>query len=197
VLRLLEAEFGPPLSSILQDYRIMWANFLAKEPNAHRVPLHVDWTFLDEDRFSSVTVWCPLADTDETNGALGVVAGSHRRVDFVRAVNVPCYDECERIASELGDHRVIPLEAGRAIVMDNRTIHFSTPNERGAPRLVAAAVLGPTECELHHYWRDPQDRLLRFELDRSFYLHYDVGQPPAEVEGALHSTLVESSAVPR
>jgi ectoine hydroxylase-related dioxygenase (phytanoyl-CoA dioxygenase family) len=170
----------------------MWANYLVKLPGADPVPLHVDWTFLDEDRFSSVTVWCPLLDTDESNGALGLVTGSQDRIDFVRIVNVPCYDRCEEAVSDLADRPVVPMRAGQAIIMDNRAVHFSTPNSTDERRVVAACVAGPVEADLHHYWLDPDDDVVRFDLDRRFYLTYQVGRPPAEAEGVRGREVVGS-----
>lgn len=185
VLAVIEDHLAPSLSQVLDAYRIMFANFVVKQPGSEPVPLHVDWTFLDEDRFSSVTVWCPLVDTTVENGTLGVVSGSHRRIDFIRAANIPSFERCELAVADLQDRPVIPLRAGQAIVLDNRVVHFSPPNRSTEPRVAIGCVAGPVEADLHHYWQDQDEALLRFEIDRSFYLSYVIGNPPADVDGVL------------
>jgi len=183
VLEVMDEHVQPALADLLDDYRIMWANFLVKQPGADPVPPHVDWTFLDEDRFSSVTIWCPLRDTTPENGTLGVVSGSHHRIDFLRAANIPTFERCEQAVADIDDRPIIPVRAGQAIVMDNRVVHFSTPNHGDEPRVVVGCVAGPAEAELHHYWQDEQEQLLRFDIDRSFYLDYVIGEPPHRSSG--------------
>jgi hypothetical protein len=188
VLDVMDEIVQPALAGVLDHYRIFWANFLVKQPGADPVPPHVDWTFLDEDRFSSVTIWCPLRDTTPENGTLGVVSGSHRRIDFLRAANVPTFERCVAAVADIEDRPVIPVRAGQAIVMDNRVVHFSTPNADDESRVVIGCVAGPVEAELHHYWMDEQERLLRFDIDRSFYLDYVIGEPPSRAGGVRGST---------
>jgi hypothetical protein len=186
-----EAVVSEPLDHLLDRYRLMFANWVVKLPGAAEVPLHADWTFLDEGSFSSVTVWCPLVDTSVplANGPLGVVVGSQRHIDFLRVANVPCYDRCVDAVSHLD--RVVPsLRAGQAIVLDNRVVHFSPANETATTRVALGCVLGPIEADLHHYWMDGQDRLQRFDLDRSFYLDYAIGRP-LDATGILAMTEVE------
>lgn len=178
ILHDAERVLGPALKRVLVQYRIVFANWLVKVPHAAEVPLHADWTFLDESRFSSVTVWCPLADTSVSlgNGPLGVVVGSQDQIDFLRVANVAAYDRC--VEAVEGLERAIPdLRAGQAIVMDNRVVHFSPPNLTDRSRLALGCVVGPVEADLHHYWLHDDGRLLRFQLDRSFYLNYTIGQP--------------------
>ncbi len=191
VLEVMDQHVAPALDRVLAGYRIMWANFLVKQPGADPVPPHVDWTFLDEDRFSSVTVWTPLLDTSPANGALGVVRGSHRRIDFLRASNIPTFERCEAAVADIVDRPVLTMETGQAIIMDNRTVHFSTTNSDRTPRVAVGCVAGPVEADLHHYWNDEQDRLTRFTIDREFYLTYVIGTPPTAADGVLSTDLVQ------
>ncbi len=188
VLQIIEDHLGPALEPVLDRYRIMFANFVVKQPHSDSVPPHVDWTFVDEDQYSSVTVWCPLVDTTTANGTLGLVTGSHRRIDFLRAANIPTFERCENAVQDLEDRPVIPLRAGQAIILDNRVVHFSPPNTTDEQRIAIGCVAGPVEAALHHYWMDDDEQLLRFELDRSFYLTYVIGSPPSTASGILRTT---------
>ena len=133
---------------------------------------------------------CPLLDTTERNGALGVVVGSHHRIDFLRIVNVGSFDRSQAAIADLDDRRVVPVTAGQAIIMDNRVVHFSPPNDSDETRVAAACVVGPAEGELHRYWVDPDQNLVRFTLDPEFFLSYIIGQPPAEADGIIDMTLL-------
>lgn len=193
VREVAEAVVVAPLGRVLDRYELMFANWVVKLPGASEVPLHADWTFLDEARYSSVTVWCPLVDTsiELANGALGVVVGSQEQIDFLRVANVPCYDRCVEAVRHL-DRYIPSLRAGQAVILDNRVVHFSPPNQTGAQRVALGCVLGPAEADLHHYWLDPQDQLLRFELDPDFYLDYTIGAPE-RAAGILSVTPVETA----
>lgn len=196
ILTDVEAVMSAALHTLLVDHRIMFANYVVKVPHAAEVPLHADWTFLDEDRFSSATVWCPLVDTsvELRNGPLGLVVGSQRCIDFLRIANVASYDRCEEAVEGLP--RAVPgLRRGQAVVMDNRVVHFSLPNETAQLRVAAGCVVGPVEADLHHYWMDGEGRLQRFELDRAFYLDYAIGEP-SDASGILAVTEVELAPAP-
>lgn len=197
ILEDVEAALSAPLDRLLVDHRIMFANYVVKRPHADQVPPHADWTFLDEDRYRSATVWCPLVDTsvELRNGALGVFVGSQDRIDFLRVANVASYDRC--VAAVEGLPTQVPsLRSGQAIVMDNRVVHFSPPNETADERVAVGCVVGPVEADLHHYWLAEDQQLLRFTLDRSFYLSYRIGEP-AGTEGVLAVDQVPTGPVPR
>lgn len=178
VLRDAEEVLQPAIDAVLDRYRIMFANYVVKRPHGDAVPIHADWTFLDESAFSSVTVRFPFEDcsVELANGPLGMVAGSHRRVDFVRVANIPTFERCEELSADL-DHVVPSLTAGQAIVMDNRVVHFSPPNHTDRTRVALGLVMGPVEAPMHHHWQHEDGRVLRFEVDPEFYLDYAIGQP--------------------
>jgi ectoine hydroxylase-related dioxygenase (phytanoyl-CoA dioxygenase family) len=191
VLQAIEEVVAPALDRRFVDHHPFFANFMVKLAGGGPVPRHADWTFVDEDRFTSATVWCALADQDEDDGALGVVVGSHRHVDFVRPVN---HRDGERHAAVPGEAVVLPLRAGQAVVTDSRTVHFSVPNRTAATRVVAACVVAPRTAPLHHWWVEPDGRRRRLEVGPDFYCTYALGEDPqvnadvrsvVEVDGAL------------
>jgi ectoine hydroxylase-related dioxygenase (phytanoyl-CoA dioxygenase family) len=84
--------FEPRLATLVDGYRICFANFLNKAPqnaDVGAVPLHQDPTFVDETLYRTVGLWVPLVDTVPENGGLVVVPGSHRFNRGPRAVGAP------------------------------------------------------------------------------------------------------------
>lgn len=188
VRQVIEGALRPRLDALLVDHQVLFANFVTKLAGGEAVPHHLDWTFVDEDRFASVTVWCPLEDTDAHNGTLGVVVRSHDAVDFIRPVNRRDYEMHAAVSD--GVEELYPLQAGQALVMDNRMVHFSPPNRSDATRVVAACVVAPRQAPIVHHWVDDEEQLFRLELERDFFLSYDIGSDPREVTGVRQLTPV-------
>lgn len=157
---------------ILQDHVTYLTTFITKwpGPDGGFAP-HQDPSLVDERSFRGVTVWMPLTDTDESNGALHVVPGSHRLSSQLRRSDVdrsPFVGLDDVIVSRLG--RIVATRAGEALVFDNRIIHYSLPNTTDRPRVVLSLGVRPSEaaCILI---RDRQDGEVGiWELDDDFYL---------------------------
>lgn len=171
----------PAIDRVMDRHEILVANFMVKAPGAHAVPPHHDWTFVDEPAFRSVGVWCPLVDTDVTNGGLGVVPDSHLAAPTVRPVNDRWYGPEEATAGVA----VVPLSAGQALVYDSRAIHFSGPNTARGTRPVAACIVAPVGATLVHDWIDDRDRPRRLRIETGFFLNYAIGSVPLDAPGVL------------
>lgn len=176
--RLLEVA-GPRVAQHFRRHRLFTASFVTKAPNPLGVvPPHQDWTFVDETRYFSATIWCPLVDVDRHNGALGVIRGSHRLYDHVRPSPSPQYAPpfSHQLAAIFPYVSVVPLRAGQAIVFDNRTLHASAPNRTDRLRLAFGIGVTHEEAALRHYYLLP-GRLPRvmegYEVDPGFFHHYN------------------------
>ena len=191
VFSAIEDAMVPAFEELLADHRICLANFTAKLPDGEPVPGHLDWTFVDEAGASSATVWCAIEDIAEEQGALTVVPGSHHKVDFIRPVNFRDYDRHAAVAG--GDQVAVPIRAGQAIVMDNRTVHGSLANRTARTRVAAAAVVAPQAVALHHYWIDGDDDLIRLEIDPAFFIDYEIGKDPTTSKGVLGRSVVRGA----
>jgi ectoine hydroxylase-related dioxygenase (phytanoyl-CoA dioxygenase family) len=190
VLSMISAVMQPAIDRVMVDYQIQFANFTVKLPDGGAVPEHVDWTFVDEDSASSVTVWCALQFTDPGNGALGVVEDSHLVIDFVRAANRRDYDSQAAVVASLPHRTVLRLEPGQAVVLDNRLVHFSPPNPTTDRRVAAAVVAAPREGPVFHYWFDDLDDLHRLQVEPEFWLRYTPGEDPRAIEGCVADDVV-------
>lgn len=140
------------LEKYLLDCQPVFANFMVKNPgdNSQLIP-HQDWNFVDEAKYDSVTVWCPLVDVNEENGNLQVIPRSHKLNNFIRGrfFDAPF----PQMNNELIDSRLksLPMKAGEALILNSRLIHASPPNRSRSVRIAASVVMAPLEAELVHY----------------------------------------------
>lgn len=188
VFTLIGDALSPALEPLLDDHRICLANFTVKLPGGEPVPGHLDWSFVDETRASSATVWCALEDVTVEQGALTMLHGSHRNVDFIRPVNVRDYDRHTSVTT--GDQVAVPVRAGQAVIMDNRMVHGSVRNDSDRTRVAASVVVAPRATPLHHYWIDDDGELVRFVIDPEFFLDYEIGKDPTASMGVVGRSVV-------
>jgi ectoine hydroxylase-related dioxygenase (phytanoyl-CoA dioxygenase family) len=182
--RAIRTHISPGVTSLLPGHRIAFCTFAVKSANSREseVPMHQDWSFVDERRFVSFGLWCPLVDVTLDNGCLQVVKGSHASPHPPRGACTPfAYPQ---LVEQLSGHLTsLPMRAGQALVFDNRLFHRSPPNRTAAERVAATAVIVPRECRLRYYHVPEPDRPHRlevFEVDDSFYLtHVAPGRPAA------------------
>ncbi|QNN69123.1 phytanoyl-CoA dioxygenase family protein [Thermomonas carbonis] len=158
------------IDQVFDRARIFVASYVVKEPGPRGiVPPHQDWTFVDESRFVSCTVWIPLARTTVDNGALGVISGSHRLFDHARASPSP---QCP---TPIGDlmFQIFPflaikeMEAGQALIFNNRTLHGSPPNLSEVARVAVGIGVTHEEADLRHHYLLPGASRSRSSATRS------------------------------
>ena len=114
-------------------------------PNA--VGWHTDqsyWSTCTSTRM--LTAWVPLHDSDETNGTLCVIEGSHRwpESEHLRGFNDPDLDAIERhLGRPVPREAIVPmrLAKGQASFHHMRALHASAPNASAAPRFALAVHL--------------------------------------------------------
>jgi ectoine hydroxylase-related dioxygenase (phytanoyl-CoA dioxygenase family) len=198
VFKKLFDTLTPKLDPLLKDYKAFTASYVIKEAGLQNiVPPHQDWSFVDEEKFCSATVWVPLVDVNKNNGALGIIKGSHKLFNFPRTSPSP------QAKSLLSDHvftlfpyvDVIDMKAGEALIFNNKTIHASPPNVSGATRIAAGIGITQKNAALLHYYQLPgQDTIEVYEVDGSFFPKYsnkvisalyDKGEKPVDVKKIL------------
>ena len=106
--------------------------FVSKGPGAgdgSNVPWHQDSGYGRLEPPSDLTVWIALTDTDEDNGCLWVLPGSHR--DDLAAHN-PIGG---LIGAEVAEQGVpVPMRLGDALLFGGLLMHRSLPNRTDQPR---------------------------------------------------------------
>lgn len=186
--RAIKQIVGRHAERLFPAYRPFWGNFFTKPAGAAAMPLHADLQYVDESEHISLNIWCPLVDTDDDNGALGVVPGSHLVHPQIRGTGLPQYytREAGAIVAEHG--RLLRLRAGEAVIYDHRLLHYSNPNVTGEQRLAATLIAVPRDAELLHFHCESEESpitkyVLEDEEDliRTPFFHAPVGLEPSDV----------------
>lgn len=150
---------GPHIEALQQlmgpNVCLTHQQFVTKLPDvaAQRsdIPLHQDNGYGRLEPMTDVTIWLPLVDTDESNGALLVVPGSHKGglLEHQRASINPVLHEASAVGA-----RSIPLAAGEAVAFSGLLVHGSGPNRSGEAR----PAMYMRYCEPHVKMVEERDR---------------------------------------
>jgi ectoine hydroxylase-related dioxygenase (phytanoyl-CoA dioxygenase family) len=158
--------------------------FLNKQPGAiSEMPIHQDWTVVNEPEFDSITVWIPLQDVNETNGAIQVIDGSHR---FSTALRSPTLeDPFKNVQAELRkDLKLLPMKAGEAFIFSQALLHASPPNLSNQPRVAVTYGLIDSDAQLMFYHRNQEGKTEHYFVSDNFFQEYNthIGQRPVNGE---------------
>jgi hypothetical protein len=176
---LLREKVHPHAERIFRNCKPLFGNFLVKEPHTpSEIGVHQDWTFVDETRYRSVTIWCPLVDTTPENGTLQVLPGSHIYTQNLRGFPTfpGPYDEHQTVTREL--MLDLPCRAGQAVVYDHAAIHASNPNQTDSPRIALVWGMVPAAAQLFHYYYTGTT-YEEYSVDIEFYFQYVKGAHPS------------------
>lgn len=173
VSEAMDRVFAPAVQRVLPDHRSLGFVHIVKWPGeAGDVVAHRDPTFVDEDRFRSMMVWCALDDVTVETGALWVVPGSHRAATGVRG------HQCEEnLYPEVSADRpryAVPLElrAGSAVLYDHALVHTSGPNRSSDERVAIAGVLVPDSAAPRYAVPNGPAELSTVAIDEQFFIDH-------------------------
>ncbi|MEX0812885.1 MAG: phytanoyl-CoA dioxygenase family protein [Chitinophagales bacterium] len=175
----------PLLDRQLQDFTPVFANFMIKEAHHESImPLHADWTYVDESKHLSIAAWIPLCDTNENNGTLGVIPFSQHLSKNIRGPRILQWEHPfnDKIIEAAG--KLINMKAGQAIIYNHRLLHFSPPNKSNKVRPALNLSIVPNNIELIHYTiPEGFDQILKYKVEnQDFYLDYDNFKVPEKGE---------------
>ncbi len=160
----LEELLAPLYNSLFENYRSVLNSFIVKVSGPEsEFCLHQDSTRIDEVKYSNLSVWIPLRDTDMSNGCLCVVPYSHRMFGPYRGISfAPLF---EKIESTVRKYLTpLPMKAGQVLLFDNRLVHNSGINQSGADRCVIMAGIYPKEAPIVSCYKDEADPNSPIEL---------------------------------
>lgn len=154
----------PYLDKLLKDYKVMLNSFVIKASGPKsEFYVHQDTTGLDEFQYSPLSFWIPLHDITESNGAMCVMAGSHKLFSPYRSISFSApYDGIHTAVKKY--LKPLYLKEGEAVIFDNRIIHNSLPNLSGTERVVAISGVFPKDAVLQTCWKKQGDANSQIEI---------------------------------
>ncbi len=181
--RKFEAVYGfmrPLLDKYLDHYKPILINLFNKHHNTGEVPIHQNWTFVDESLFTSVSVWCPLLDVKRQNGTLEVVPGTQKVISGYRGPTIPwVFDDLNDIMKE---RYMVPLELrfGQVAVIDDSVIHFSGDNHDETERKAVQLIMKPEEAPtIHCFKKEGEADVVRIvDVDDDFFFDFNMWEIP-------------------
>ncbi|OWY20992.1 hypothetical protein C7N43_00705 [Sphingobacteriales bacterium UPWRP_1] len=164
--------FNKHLDHLLEGHELGMGTFLVKGTGPDSAStLHQDWSTVDESRFTACSIWCPLIDVDEKNGALQVIKGSHKLFKTYRSITIPSVylDFDEELEPYL---TTLPMKAGECVIYALNLFHGSKPNFTNTVRVSAVSGLFPKYIPLIHYYQNPEENgnvIDIYQIDKNFF----------------------------
>ena len=142
---LMDRVLTPVADRHLVDYRPLIANFVNKPPGTGVVPVHQNFSVVDERSYRSVSVWVALVDCVSDNGAMSMLDGSQSALRGRRGMWA--YQAWTELEQDLVEECLTPVEvpAGHAVILDDALLHYSPPNITDSRRLAIQFVMLPAE----------------------------------------------------
>ena len=132
---------------------VRWGGqFFSKEPkDGSVVPWHQDAQYWPLNPSNAVTVWLAVFDTDEENGAMKVVSGSHKMGRFVHKKNTAKNLVLDQEVSfdQLDETKIISLnlKAGQISLHNDALLHGSEANNSNRRRCGVTMRFSPTNVK--------------------------------------------------
>jgi ectoine hydroxylase-related dioxygenase (phytanoyl-CoA dioxygenase family) len=178
--RRIEDVFKEKIEEQFINIKKLGACYLNKQPGyKSEMPVHQDWTIVDESCFDSITIWVPLQDVDEENGAIQVIKGSHR---FTQALRSPSLDNpfMEVIPELRQDLQFVKMKAGEAFIFSHALLHASPPNLGNEPRIVVTYGLTSQDAQLLFHHKNEKGQVEQYYVEEDFFQKYNtqIGDRP-------------------
>jgi hypothetical protein len=157
---------SPIIEKHFVNYKIIMANFILKTPGIDsELKPHQDWTFVDESKYFTFGFWTPIEDTNEENGNLQILPGSHKIIPTLRVnYNYPCaFSEVTEIVKK---HLVdVKTEKGETILLNHSVLHGSKPNLSKSTRVALSLGITHKDAQILHLYCDKNNEVSEYHVD--------------------------------
>ena len=173
----------PAVDHYLDQYEPLIVNTFDKEPGSGEVPIHQNWTFVDESKATSVSVWIPLIDATRINGTMEVVKGSQRVLSAFRSPSIPWVFENLRHEIKTKYMEPINVKIGQAVILDDSILHYTSQNDSEIVRSAIQLIMKPKDVPAIHYHLPSEDSKMLdvYEVDSDFFMRFNMHEPPKDV----------------
>ncbi|MCP4123958.1 MAG: phytanoyl-CoA dioxygenase family protein [Bacteroidetes bacterium] len=175
--------FKPYIDSILDDYEPLIVNLFNKKPGSGEIPVHQNWSFVDEMKFTTVSVWIPLCNVSRKNGTLEVVPGTHNTLTNYRSPTIPWVFEGLQNVLKKKYMKPLELTKGQIGILDDAILHWSSENNSHEDRATIQLIMKPRESTAVHYYCEDLKRgeLSVYEVDSDFFTFFEMNERPKGV----------------
>ncbi len=174
--------FTNKIEILLNDYKILYGNFMYKAAAGKEIEVHQDFSFVDEKKYTAFNLWVPLQDTIAFNGGFHLIESSNRLFNSYRGSTIPHnlthYNEAFKKLM-----KPVDVKAGEGLIFDHRLFHYSTPNLSDKVRLAVQMVLIPKAATpVIYYYRPEKDKnnLEIYEVTEDFLLTKNLWSDPSQ-----------------
>lgn len=164
----LKTVFQPSLEHYFSNFNAGGGVFIVKGTGEKsESTLHQDWNIVDEKKYLSCCVWCPLVDVDESNGCLQIIPKSNNWFNSIRSSNIrPLFINFNKVDKQLLS---VPVKKGSAVVFSHNVFHGSKPNYTEIIRPVATVSVISKDATQIHYLKN-EDKIDIISADKKFFL---------------------------
>ena len=170
---------------LFPDLQLLGGTLATKTKGISNLKAHQDWTIVDESKYNSYNLWIPLVDTNQENGTLGLITGSHLWNHNLRGFGIP--NEFEKFTDQFLKIGYEPeLKAGQAILYNHRLIHYSRPNKTNKNRNTAIVGVKDKAADLQISFSINGKDIDTYTMTESEFYQFDTNRIIA-TQTKLHS----------
>lgn len=161
------------VESLLNDYRILSCGLFVKASKGGWLDLHYHPTVVDDPKHWVIDIWCPLQDTDISNGTFYAVPESHRI--FPRIIDLsnqhPHFFQGYTKEIRCDYSEEISVKAGEAVLFEDSLLHWSPSNMSDFPRYAIHCTCIPREARAVYVYSAPGDppQFEMYEVEDHFF----------------------------
>jgi len=168
------------------NYKIIQANLFNKAPGTGLIAPHQNLTTVDEEFYTSVSIWVPIQDTNLQNGTLCFLPKSHGKFEPYRNSNI--HWAPMDASSKIDDFNMVPinLKVGQALIFDDSIVHGSPDNNSLNSRYVFHYLAIPEETN-PIYCKKVNNFIQLIKVDDMFWQNHTPGDE--EPSGPIIKTI--------
>jgi ectoine hydroxylase-related dioxygenase (phytanoyl-CoA dioxygenase family) len=157
---------------IFQEVSFYGGTFMVKScKNSSLLPLHQDWSVVEEEKYSTMFIWCPMQDVSPLNGGIFLLEGSHTYFNNLRSGSYPSNRYILPVAYKQWIKN-IPVKSGEALIYSDKIFHGSHKNAGADDRIIATARVTTKNAPLVYFHKTKVDEVSVYQASSSFYLNH-------------------------
>lgn len=176
VWKHLSKLFKPLVNELLYGHRIIQTSIFNKPSGEGFISPHQNLTTVDEEKFTSLSIWTPLQDTNEVNGTLHFKPRSHGRFEKFR--NGDIWWPPLSITQRIEDYGMVPVnvDVGEVLIFDDSLVHGSPANHSDTDRLIFHCLAIPNAASAI-YCKKMDGKVELIEVDDRYWQFSRPGKP--------------------